>query len=192
MVIDDNRTRRSTLRVLAAVAAAAGISGVTTAQEDDEEDDDEDAAEDETERLPVVLGARAEYWYGIAPEEIEGEENPTLDLEDGEEYELVWINLDDVEHELVLESEDGDELAVSDETETAGEAVSTTVEASEEIAEYYCEYHPDSMRGDVELNDGFDLARDDDDEQEEDDDHVDDDDPMDDEDGDDEDGDGGY
>ncbi|MFC4437631.1 MULTISPECIES: cupredoxin domain-containing protein [Natrialbaceae] len=176
MHLDNSQTRRTVLRIAAAAAASAGVAGVATAQETEDEDD-------ETERLPIVLGARAAYWYGVAPEEIEGEENPTLDLEDGEEYELVWINLDDVEHELVLESEDGEELAVSEETETAGEAVSMTVEASEEVAEYYCEYHPDSMRGDVELNDGFDLTGDGNDEDE--DDHMD---------GEDEDdnGDGGY
>jgi hypothetical protein len=151
---ESNHTRRTVLRIAAAVAASAGVAGTVAAQ-----DDEEDAEDGETERLPIVLGGRREYWYGIAPEAIEGEENPTLEFADGEEYELVWINLDGVEHELVLESEDGEALGASDETETAGEAVSMTIEASDEIAEYYCEFHPDTMRGDVDLNDGFDLSR---------------------------------
>ncbi|WP_306058143.1 cupredoxin domain-containing protein [Natronococcus wangiae] len=171
MGIDDSPTRRSVLRTAAAAAAAAGVTGVATAQED-EEDGEADAGEDETGRLPIVLGARTEYWYGIAPEEIEGEENPTLEFEDGEGYELVWINLDGVEHELVLESEAGDEIAVSDETETAGEAVSMTVDAAAEMSEYYCEYHPDSMRGEVELDGGFDLSRGDGGGRTDDDDHM--------------------
>ncbi len=97
------------------------------------------------------------HWYGIAPEEIEGEENPTLEFEDGEAYELVWINADGAEHELVLESDDGEELEESDSSETGGETVSVTFEADEDVTEYYCAFHPESMRGDVEFDGGFDL-----------------------------------
>ncbi|WP_394742711.1 cupredoxin domain-containing protein [Natronococcus roseus] len=153
-MIESSHTRRTVLQIAAAAAASAGGVGTVAAQEDDDE-----GADDDTDRLPIVLGARSEYWYGVAPEAIEGEENPTLEFADGEAYELVWINLDGAEHDLVLESEDGEEFAVSDATETAGEAVSMTVEASDEIDEYYCGFHPDSMRGDVELNGGFDRSR---------------------------------
>ncbi len=149
--------RRTVLRLLGATAAATGLAGTTTAQDDDETETDDG---DEDDRLPIVLGGKREYWLGVAPEEIEGEENPTMELEDGQQYEIVWINLDGLEHELVVETEDGEELAASDSSEDAGEAVSTTVDASDEMAEYYCSFHPDSMRGDVETNGGFDLSGD--------------------------------
>lgn len=193
MAFDNSQTRRSVLELTAAAAAAAGMAGVATAQDDTESGEAQGTGAD---NLPIILGGRAEYWYGIAPEEIEGEENPTLQLEAGEEYELVWVNLDGLEHNLTLESQEGEELEASDETETAGEAVSMTVEASEEMSEYYCEYHPESMRGSVELNGGFDPSGSDGDQMGDDhmdEDHMDDnrmgDDRMDDDESDD---DGGY
>lgn len=141
------------LEVLGAVAATSGIAATAAAQDDDDADDDGDGPD----RLPIVLGGRVDYWLGVAPDAIEGEENPTLELEEGEEYELVWVNLDGVEHNAILEGEDGEELESSGDGETAGEAVSMTFEATAELSEYFCEYHPDSMRGSVELGDGFDL-----------------------------------
>ncbi|AFO58197.1 MULTISPECIES: plastocyanin/azurin family copper-binding protein [unclassified Natrinema] len=146
------RTRRTALELIGATAAATGVTGVVTAQENGNEEE-----EAETDRRPIILAGRIDHWYGIAPEEIEGEENPMLDLEDGEAYELVWINADGAEHELVLESGDGEELEESDSSETAGETVSVTFEANEDAVEYYCAFHPESMRGDVEFGGGFDL-----------------------------------
>lgn len=158
---DHDPTRRTALRLIGATAAASGLATAATAQENESNESDADAPEgmgDDADRRPIILAGRSEYWYGIAPEEIEGEENPTLDLAEGTEYELVWINVDGAEHELIIETEDGEELEESDSSEEAGEAVSMTFEASEDAAEYYCEYHPEAMRGDVELGEGFDLA----------------------------------
>ncbi|NUB92112.1 hypothetical protein HT576_13905 [Haloterrigena sp. SYSU A121-1] len=158
---DYDPTRRTALRLIGATAAASGLATAATAQENESNESDGDAHEgtgDDADRRPIILAGRSEYWYGIAPEEIEGEENPTLDLAAGTEYELVWINVDGAEHELIIETEDGEELEESDSSEEAGEAVSMTFEASEDAAEYYCEYHPEAMRGDVELGQGFDLA----------------------------------
>lgn len=159
-------TRRTALRFIGAATAATGLTTAAVAQDNESEDedaanetdDDSESGDDGTDQRPIILAGRSEYWYGIAPEEIEGEENPALDLEDGREYELVWVNVDGAEHELIVETEDGEELEESDESETAGEAVSMTFEASEDAAEYYCEYHPEAMRGDVEFDGGFDLS----------------------------------
>ena len=154
---DHQPTRRTALRLIAATAAATGLTTAATAQDNDTENESDAESEDGEDQRPIILAGRSEYWYGIAPEEIEGEENPALDLEEGTEYELVWINVDGAEHNLIVESEDSEDLETSDDSEEAGEAVSMTFEASEDAAEYYCEYHPDSMRGDVELGEGFDL-----------------------------------
>ncbi|ELZ16700.1 blue (type 1) copper domain-containing protein [Haloterrigena salina JCM 13891] len=161
---DDDPTRRTALRLIGATAAASGLATAATAQENGSNESNESSGDahegmgDDADQRPIILAGRSEYWYGIAPEEIEGEENPTLDLAAGTEYELVWINADGAEHELIIETADGEELEESDSSEEAGEAVSMTFEASEDAAEYYCEYHPEAMRGDVELGDGFDLA----------------------------------
>lgn len=167
---DPTKSRRTALKFIGATAAATGLTSVATAQDNESESengnetdtdtDETDAESGDTDQLPIVLAGRREYWYGVAPEEIEGEENPALDFEEGQEYELVWLNVDGHEHELIVESEDGEELEASDSSETAGEAISMTFEPSENAAEYYCEYHPDEMRGDVELGDGFDLSPD--------------------------------
>ncbi|SEQ23347.1 cupredoxin domain-containing protein [Natrinema salaciae] len=169
------QTRRTALRLLGATAATIGLSSSGSAQEnesadgvgdhdhsDHDHDDDHGGGNErtlgETDRQPIILAGRTAYWYGIAPEEIEGEENPTLNLADGQEYDLVWINVDGAEHELRVESEDGKDLEASDSSETAGEVVVLTFEASEDAAEYYCEYHPETMRGGVEFDGGFDLS----------------------------------
>lgn len=153
--------RRTALRYVGALLAASGLTATASAQENEsetEEDEEANDGDDGGDRLPIVLAGRAEYWYGVSPEAIEGEENPTLELEDGEEYEIVWINVDGTEHDLVVEDADGEELESSDATETPGEAITMTFEASDEMAEYYCEYHPEDMRGDVELGEEFDLG----------------------------------
>lgn len=166
---DPDRTRRTALKILGTTAATTGLTAAGAAQDtetDDESDGggnetdevaDGDVDDGESDQLPIILAGCTEYWYGVAPEKIEGEENPTLQFEAGQEYELVWINVDSAEHELLVETDDGEELEASDASETAGEAVSMTVEANEDAAEYYCEYHPENMRGDVELGEAFDL-----------------------------------
>lgn len=166
MASDDSQTRRSVLKTTAATAAAAGIVGVATAHTEGNESNESSGQNESTGggqgfttgKLPIILAGRTEYWYGITPQEIEGKENPTLKLKAGEKYEIVWVNTDAALHELIVESGNGKELAASGETGTAGEAVSTVITASEEMSEYYCKYHPESMRGSIELNGGFDLS----------------------------------
>ena len=98
----------------------------------------------------VVLGARAAYWLGLAPAGIEGRTNPTLRLREGERYELVWVNLDGVEHDFHLADARGEDVADTSAREDAGDTHATDFEAVPEMAEYYCEFHPQSMRGTVE------------------------------------------
>lgn len=49
---------------------------------------------------------------------------------------------------------DGAELVRTDIMETEGETQSVEFEATEGMAEYYCEVHPESMRGSIEVGDG--------------------------------------
>lgn len=97
----------------------------------------------------IRLGGETAGWTGIAPASIEGETNPTLRLEADTEYTVVWENLDGVDHELVIVDNSDDDLVKSDSAEEEGETVTTTFTATSEMAEYYCEYHPDSMRGEI-------------------------------------------
>lgn len=99
----------------------------------------------------VVLGGLAPYWLGLAPAGLRGRENPTLRLREGAEYELVWMNLDGVEHDFHLMDGGGDDLADTSSREDVGDTHSTTFEATAGMAEYVCEFHLQSMRGAVEV-----------------------------------------
>ena len=99
----------------------------------------------------IVLGARAAYWLGLAPAGIEGRTNPTLRLREGRRYELVWVNLDGVEHDFHLIDAQGEDVADTSAREDVGDTHATDFEAAPEMAEYYCEFHPQSMRGTVEI-----------------------------------------
>ena len=106
------------------------------------------------ESSTIQLGGESQGWTGQEPEAISGETNPTLELQVGETYEIVWENLDGAEHELILVDENGEEVEASDESESEGETVSLEFTAGEELAEYFCEYHPDAMRGEIEVTGG--------------------------------------
>ena len=140
-----------------------GTSGAdeTATTEDGEGEQTEEGTDDEEtedsqppvlESTTIVLGALTPYWLGLAPEGIQGQTNPTLRLREGAEYELVWINLDGVEHDFHLIDGAGKDLADTSSREDAGDTHETSFEATLEMAEYYCEYHPQSMRGAVEIS----------------------------------------
>ena len=108
-----------------------------------------------TDRICVVFVRRrpthgiTDGWEGQEPEAIAGQTNPTLSLQSGTTYELTWENGDGAEHELIIEDEEGAELEASDSSEEEGETVTLTFEATEEMVAYYCEYHPEAMRGEI-------------------------------------------
>ena len=103
---------------------------------------------------PIRLGGDVTGWMGQEPAAIRGVTNPTLRLAAGEEYELVWENLDGLEHEMKFVDGTGEDLAESESAEDRGATVTMTFTASPALTEYYCEYHPQSMRGDVVVVDG--------------------------------------
>ena len=154
-------SRRNMLKALGAAGVFAGTGGVAAAQETTatttegtQETTQTTTTGDEVAGTPIILGGESSHWFGLAPPPIHGEENPTLSLREGGRYTLIWINLDGAEHEFIIESASGEELVATESAETPGETRSVTFTASSEMAEYYCEYHPQSMRGQVEMG-GF-------------------------------------
>ncbi|GAB7020382.1 PQQ-dependent sugar dehydrogenase [Halostagnicola bangensis] len=133
------QTRRTVLSALAASGAAAGLGTVVSAQE--------------AEAEQIVLLGPTPGWIGVEPDEIEDEENPTLELEAGQTYEVTWENSDGLPHNFAILSADGEQLVRSEITEETGEVQTVEFEATEEMAEYYCEMHPDTMRGDLVIGD---------------------------------------
>ena len=144
MTRNDNSTptvsRRTVLRSSAALSVA-GVALSATAQED--------AITGEIE-----LGGQISGWVGQSPDSIADERNPTLRLVEGETYKLTWENRDGAGHNFSIETEAGDEQFVSTEIlASAGETQTVEFTAEEGMAEYYCEPHPSTMRGEIELVD---------------------------------------
>ena len=92
--------------VTTATGALAGVGGLgsTAAQSASQE---------------IRLGGEIAGWRGRAPDSIDGESNPTLNLEAGTTYRVVWENLDGMGHNFAL-------------LDSAGEALERTQILSEE------------------------------------------------------------
>ncbi|WP_339103510.1 PQQ-dependent sugar dehydrogenase [Haloterrigena salinisoli] len=134
-------TATSRRRLLQAAAAAGGVVALG---------DIAGAQEAET----IELGGETSGWQGVAPDDIEGETNPTLELEAGTTYEVTWENLDGQPHNFVIESGEGEELERTELMMQQGETQTLEFEATSEMAEYYCEPHSATMRGDISVGGG--------------------------------------
>lgn len=129
-------SRRTVLKITAGGAIMIGASSTITAQEQTFE-----------------LGGEIPGWVGQAPEEIAGETNPTLQVIAGEEYEVIWENLDGAGHNFAIEDEAGDIVQSSEIVSGTGSTQTVTFTAQEDFAEYFCQPHPSTMRGDFEVID---------------------------------------
>lgn len=135
---DGTTTRRAFLAAVGGtVAASAGASQGTTAQA-------------ETYRF----GGEVQAWHGRAPPAIEGETNPTIQLEAGTEYRVVWENLDGAPHDFTIQDGNGDDIVATERVSEEGETASLTFTASAEMARYICTIHPTTMVGDIQVAGG--------------------------------------
>lgn len=135
--------RRTVLARSAGIAVAAALAGCT-----------EPAAVHGEWRTveTIVLEARPEGWIGVEPGPIEGETNPTLVLQQGRRYEIVAESGDGEVHSL--EFRNADESVVEDartERIEGGGRASLSVWAGRPIAEYVCGVHPETLRGEIDL-----------------------------------------
>jgi len=138
----DNYPSASRRRVLQAAAAAGGVvglSGIGAAQFDTQ---------------TIELGAETSGWQGVSPDAIADETNPTLELEEGTTYEVTWENLDGAAHNFVIVDSEGEELERTELMSEQGETQTLEFEATSEMAEYYCEPHRATMRGEISLGGG--------------------------------------
>ncbi|SDK73406.1 hypothetical protein SAMN04515672_3839 [Natronorubrum texcoconense] len=148
--------RRTVIRLSGAVgiAALAGCGG--PGDEEDEaqpEDETEDAGEWEGVDEFRFEG-RTQAWTGVEPGFLAGEENPTITLIDGNEYDFTWENADGVTHNLEIRDEDDNIVDDYQSEDLSDEGEETTVEgviASEEMVVYICAYHEATQVGDIEV-----------------------------------------
>ncbi|WP_458209050.1 hypothetical protein [Haladaptatus sp. NG-SE-30] len=117
----NRQTRRRFLAVAGGVTGGTlvGLSAVSTGQQT-------------TTVQPVEtfqFGGRVQAWQGQAPEDISDQENPTIQLQAGQVYEVTWENLDGQPHTFALQDSDGQNLPVifpDVEVNTTGTQTTTT------------------------------------------------------------------
>ncbi|WP_227354343.1 plastocyanin/azurin family copper-binding protein [Haladaptatus salinisoli] len=166
-------SRRSVLRLSGSALAATTLAGctgggggdsgttTTTTKTDDGGTSTTTSGGSNGDREEIRLGAKQSGWVGRKPQSIAGEKNPTLSLKAGQKYKLTWENLDGMEHELLIvddsngKLEESDKkLVKSDDAKKKGETVTVTFTASKQMAQYFCEYHAQTMKGRVKLEGG--------------------------------------
>ncbi|WP_049925080.1 PKD domain-containing protein [Halopiger goleimassiliensis] len=153
------RTRRTVLKAAGAstlAITAAGCLGGGDGNGDDDNgdgngDDSTGGGDDEFEISPdetIELEGYTTGWEGTAGD-IDGVENPTLVLEEGEEYTIEWTNGDGATHDLQLRNDDDETLEETDDVGDQGESATLEFEASSEMTTYICSYHELQQVGDL-------------------------------------------
>lgn len=155
----DDKPRRRFLQIVGGASTLTGTIGFAAAQETTT---DEAGRSTQTttadEATPIILGGQAAYWLGLAPEAIVNQQNPTLQLQSGQRYQLIWMNLDGERHQWQIEDGEENILQRTEPTRRVGATRSITFEATDSMARYRCRFHPDRMQGAVELGSGFETT----------------------------------
>jgi plastocyanin len=103
------------------------------------------------QEVDIYLDGATRAWTGRKPSSIDGEDNPTLTLYEGETYVLAWQNVDAAPHNVVIENDAGDNLIETEIVSEEGAIQRVEFEATAEMTRYYCQVHPGSMEGVVEV-----------------------------------------
>ena len=101
----------------------------------------------------IRLGGKVSGWQGRAPERIAGETNPSLELETGQDYRIVWENIDGLGHNLALLDDEGEVIKRTDVMSEQGETQTLTFTATDAMSEYVCQPHITSMHGSISFED---------------------------------------
>lgn len=129
-------SRRTFLKAAVATGMFAGSSKIVLA--DDPEAD-------------IFLVGEMGGWEAEAPENIDGETNPLLELEVGQTYTLTWVNDDGFRHNFVIIDTNGDEVVRTPVMSNEGATQTVRFTATEDMSEYFCEIHPRTMRGEIRI-----------------------------------------
>ena len=85
--------------------------------------------------------------------DISGITNPTLNFTVSRDNIVQIQNPTDEEHEMIIESQQGNELATSGDIEPISPGELSFRPNMTGTFEYHCEYHPDTMKGMIEITD---------------------------------------
>lgn len=119
------------------VINSSGLQSVVATQE-----------EDNPIQLGVVEQQEVYRWSDNS-----GSTNPTLELIVNANNIVQIQNPTDEEHEMIIGSQSGSELATSGDIEPNSSGRLLFRPNMTETLQYYCEYHPTTMKGLVELSD---------------------------------------
>src|SRR6056297_1152006 len=134
---EDKSSRRTFLKATAATGAVVGVGGVAVSGVTGQE------------RQEYQFGGEVAGWMGRAPSEIEGQTNPPLRLQAGQEYAFTWENVDGLPHNIALLNREGEVIERTEIISEQGATQTLEFTASTNMAEYVCEVHPASMRGSI-------------------------------------------
>lgn len=101
----------------------------------------------------IEFSAQTSHWEGLAPSSIEGAENPTLVLQEGEDYTIGWTEGDGGGHNIEIRNENDavvDDLSTEVVSEPGGDQI-LAITASSEMAQYVCDPHETTMRGNLQI-----------------------------------------
>ena len=126
--------KKSLMAVLAAMLFLLGACGGDAGEETDTGSSGESG--ESADALPVTVTAKD---FSFDTDSLEGHATHTVDL--------TFVNEDDAEHSFTI-----DEMEVD--VEAAGGEEATTTFTPEEMGtfEFYCKYHPDTMKGEFEVS----------------------------------------
>ncbi|WP_049921172.1 PQQ-dependent sugar dehydrogenase [Halopiger djelfimassiliensis] len=149
--------------------ADGAADGETDASTDPAEDADEETPSDRDDGpSEFVFNGVVPGWLGLEPDEIDGRENPTLELTAGETYRFTWENGDGQPHNVVILDETDSIVERTEIVRELGETQTLEFEATEEMDRYVCEVHPGTMSGRIQVTDPDDEPAQPDDEVDED------------------------
>jgi len=134
---DDGVTRRAFVRTSGA-AAGMGASALLA---------DDAAAQSQTYRF----GGEVAAWQARQPSAIEGQSNPTIELQAGQEYEFWFENIDGAPHNITIQDADGNAIVQSELITEEGATASVTFTATPRMTTYICTIHPTTMVGDLNV-----------------------------------------
>lgn len=149
MTRNNGISRRTAMKLAGAAAATTVVAGCSDNGNGDEEEEVYEMEPGER----IVFYGDMNGWEGREPGAIDGVENPTLGLEEGEEYEIGWDEGDGQEHNIEIRDEGGDvvgDYATEEVTEPDDDQF-IEFTASEEMAVYRCAPHA-GMEGDFVIN----------------------------------------
>jgi len=136
---EEGVTRRGFVRKAAGATAAAGAAGVVAS--------DDAAAQTTTYRF----GGEVAAWNGREPSDIADAENPTIELQAGQEYEFWFENIDGEPHNMTIQDGNGSAVVQSSLITSQGGTASVTFTATSQMSQYICTIHPTTMVGDLNV-----------------------------------------